>query len=278
MNGDGMDTETVVRLQNLQYKVGNRFLLHNVNWEIRRGENWILFGLNGSGKTTLLSIIAGFSGYSSGTVQVFGEQYGEETTIALRKKIGFISSSFFEKIYRKENALNIVLSGCCGGLGVNAGIRNRDVMRAKDLLAQLAVADKAAQPFCELSKGERQRVLIARALISDPPLLILDEPCTGLDVAGREQMLDIVRRLAQENVTILYVTHYLEEILKGFDHCLLLRQGRVYRSGETEALLTEAVLSDFLGFPVKMWQSFGTYYLKMKDGRGEDDDIERGNL
>ncbi len=241
-----MQTESIVKIQNLNFKVGNRYLLHDINWEVKRGENWVIFGLNGSGKTTLLSIIAGFSGYSSGKVEIFGEEYGQNT-INLRKKIGFISSSFFDKYYRKENTLNIVLSGSCGLLGINNSITDYSVIKAKYLLKELQIADKAAQPFCELSKGERQRVLIARALLSDPQLLILDEPCTGLDVVGRKQMLDIVEKLALKNVTVIYVTHYLEEIVTEFDKCLFLKQGNIYRYGATQELLRQENLNSFLG-------------------------------
>ena len=175
--------------------------------------------MNGSGKTTLLSIIAGFRGYTSGSVNVFGSPYTEENILEKRKRVGWISSSFFDTYYQREAVLNIVLSGISGKLGMNRwAVTNDDIKRAKSLLIELGLKDKMHRTFDLLSKGERQNVLIARALISDPELLILDEPGTGLDVFAREYMLATVRALAaNKERTIIYVTHYTEEILDIFD-------------------------------------------------------------
>ena len=168
----------VIHIENLNFMAGNRYLLKKIDWDIKQHENWLLFGLNGCGKTTLLSVIAGYGNYTSGTVEVLDMAYSEDTTQQIRSKIGFVSSSFFTKYFKYETVLHVVLSGLTGTLGVNFKISNQDVIRVKKLLIELEVEDKANQPFQELSKGEQQKVLIARALVANPEILILDEPST----------------------------------------------------------------------------------------------------
>lgn len=243
--------EPIIKLTNLSYKSGYQYLLRDINWEVQPGEHWVVFGLNGSGKTTLLSIIAGYRKHTYGALQVLGEPYSGENILNIRRKIGWVSSSFFDKYMRKESALNIVLSGLSGTLGLDGAITNRQVRLAQKLLQQLQLSDKIDYPFDLLSKGERQNVLIARALLSKPEILILDEPSTGLDLLAKEYMLSIVRELAKKtSVTILYVTHYAEEIQPLFQHSLLLKKGRIYAKGRTEDLFTDKKLSGFLDYPV----------------------------
>jgi len=221
---------------------GNRYLLKKIDWDIKQNENWLLFGLNGSGKTTLLSVIAGYGNYTSGTVEVLGMEYTEDTTQYIRSRIGFVSSSFFTKYFKYETVLHVVLSGLTGTLGVNFKISNQDVIRAKKLLTELEVEDKANQAFQELSKGEQQKVLIARALVANPEILILDEPSTGLDLYARDKMLRFIKKIADEDITIIYVTHYLEEVVETFDQCLVLKEGEIYAKGRTEEILNQDLL------------------------------------
>ncbi len=157
-----------VKIENMYCTAGNRYLLQNINWEIKKGEHWLLFGMNGCGKTTLLSIVAGFKQHDGGMVQLFVESYNDKNTLELRKKIGWISASFFDKVYHSEKVLDIVLSGLNGSLGKCFDISNDDIKKAKYLLKELHVGHKTESPFDQLSKGERQNVLIARALISEP--------------------------------------------------------------------------------------------------------------
>lgn len=242
---------TIIKATDLSCKSGYKYLLNEINWEVKKGEHWVVFGMNGSGKTTLLSTIAGFKKYTHGDLEVFGEHYSNENILEIRKKIGWVSSSFFDKYYSKESALNIVLSGIFGTLGIDHEIKSADIVKAKALLTELHLGDKINYPFDLMSKGERQNALIARALISNPEILVLDEPGTGLDVYAREHLLSTVRDLANTtNVTIIYVTHYTEEILDIFQKCLLLRNGRVYANGLTGDLFTDETMSTFLNHPV----------------------------
>ena len=246
------NTDTMIQVENLSCLSGSNYLLHDINWTINRGEQWVVFGRNGCGKTTLLSIIAGYKGFSGGKLRVFGEEYSAENILDIRKKIGWISSSFFDKYYANESVLNIVLSGLFGTLGIDCGeVKNEDVIHAMNLLDELGIKKKHKLTFDMLSKGERQNVLIARAFISNPELLILDEPGTGLDVIARENLLNKIRGLSEEqNMTTIYVTHYPEEILPSFDKCLLLRNGTIYQTGKTTELLTGDIMSDFLNMPL----------------------------
>ena len=232
----------VIHIENLNFMAGNRYLLKKIDWDIKQHENWLLFGLNGCGKTTLLSVIAGYGNYTSGTVEVLDMAYSEDTTQQIRSKIGFVSSSFFTKYFKYETVLHVVLSGLTGTLGVNFKISNQDVIRVKKLLIELEVEDKANQPFQELSKGEQQKVLIARALVANPEILILDEPSTGLDLYARDKMLRFIKKIANEDIAIIYVTHYLEEVVADFDQCLVLKEGEIYAKGKTEEILKDGLL------------------------------------
>lgn len=245
-----MSAETVIKVKNLSCLSGSQFLLHNISWEVKKGEQWVVFGRNGCGKTTLLSIIAGYKSFSSGELEVFGETYNASNILDIRKRIGWISSSFFDKYYHEERVIDIVLGALSGALGVPFEVENAHIAKAKRLLTDLGLKDKIDSTFDMLSKGERQHVLISRAFMTDPEILILDEPGTGLDVLARERLLATIKELAAErDTTIIYVTHYPEEILPSFDKTLLLRNGATYKIGATKELFTSEVMSDFFSYP-----------------------------
>ena len=247
--------DKIVTVEKLCVQSSSRYLLRDINWEVKRGEQWVVFGLNGSGKTTLLSVIAGFKEPTAGRVTVFGEAYSQANLLKNRRRIGWVSSSFFDKYYTRESALNIVLSGLSGTLGITGAISEEDVLKAKALLAEWHFGDRIDMPFSLLSKGERQNILIARALIAEPEILVLDEPGTGLDVLAREYLLQKINTLAdRRQMTIIYVTHYPEEIQPIFQHCLILREGQIAASGPTSALLSSACLSEALQAAVTVKQ------------------------
>lgn len=227
--------------------------MKDINWCVKPGEQWVVYGMNGCGKTTLLSIIAGYKQATSGIVRVFGESYKDDNILPIRSKIGFVSSSFFDKVYSRESVLDIVLSGQHGTLGREWETTLKDAVFAKRILQHLHLEEKINYPFDMLSKGERQNVLIARALISKPKLLILDEPCNGLDAYNREYLFATIESLVRDQgITIVYVTHYIEEVGDVFTKTLLLRNGCIYRQGETKQLFTKAVLSDFLEHDIEV--------------------------
>ena len=248
-----MSEDVVINVKNLSCLSGSQFLLNNISWQVHKGEQWVVFGRNGCGKTTLLSIIAGYKSFSSGTLEIFGQSYNAANILELRRRIGWISSSFFDKYYHEEGVLDIVLSALSGTLGVPFDVSNAQMIKAKRLLIDLGLKDKIHATFDMLSKGERQHVLIARAFMTDPEILILDEPGTGLDVLARERLLATIKDLASAyDTTIIYVTHYPEEILASFDKTLLLRNGAVYKLGLTRELFTSEVMSDFFSYPAQI--------------------------
>lgn len=265
VNEKAQEREILINVKDLCCIHGNRYTLANINWQVERGSNWLVFGLNGSGKTTLLSIIAGFTEGSSGQVKVFGQEYDKDNTLRLRQKIGWVSSSFFDRYYSNETALNIVLSGLFGTLGVSGVVEAWQMKKALNLLRELNLYKKENRIFKTMSKGERQNVLIARALIATPEILVLDEPGNGLDVLAREYMLSTIQKLVDtKQMTVLYVTHYVEEILPIFDNALLLKDGRVYLMGKTQDILTTKRLSDYFSHDIEILPKDGRYSAKLK--------------
>lgn len=245
--------KTVIQTKQLCCQAGNRFLLKDINWEVQEGEKWIVFGLNGSGKTTLLSIVSGYKMPTAGELKVFGVAYDDENILSIRKRMGWISSSYFDKYYTHESILTIVLSGLTGGFGIDGSVTAEDVIHAKALLKEWHLERKHDFPFSMLSKGERQNVLIARALMTDPDILVLDEPGTGLDVVAREMLLRKISELAEgSRKTIIYVTHYPEEILPVFDQGLILSQGKIVDRGKVEEIMSTERLSQALGTPLNV--------------------------
>lgn len=243
--------DVVIRAEHLGFKSGNNFIVNDIVWTVRQGEHWVLFGLNGSGKTTLLSLLTGYRNYTHGDLQILGQRYNAENILALRKRIGWVSSSYFEKYYTKESVLDIILSGKFATLGLDYGITDNDIHKAKELLTDFRLKNVISHPFHLLSNGERQCVLTVRALMAKPDILIMDEPCAGLDIFSREYLINLITEVARKTgVTLIFVTHYTEEIKPEFEHCLLLREGKVYASGFTKEIFTDAVISDFIRCPV----------------------------
>ena len=245
-----MMSEYVIEAKNVSCKVGYKYLLKDVSWQVKRGERWVVFGMNGSGKTTLLSILAGFRHFTEGTVAIFGAPLDNEHILEVRRRIGWVSASFFDKVFHKEAVLDIVLSGKFGTIGVGEPITLADRRLAKALLTELGLERRADYTFDMLSKGERQNVLIARALFPKPEILILDEPCTGLDIYHRAYLFETLEQLAESRrLSIIYVTHYLEEIKPMFEQALLLKNGRIFAAGPTESLFNDEQMSAFLERP-----------------------------
>ena len=243
--------QTIVNVENLCYRVGARYLLDHINWKVQKGEHWLILGMNGSGKTTLLSAVAGYQPISSGSLEVLGQKYDKDSILALRKEVGFVSYSFFSRYFRNETVLHVVLSALSGSFNVNHDVTANDVRKAKWLLQELGIEDKANAMFYRLSKGEQQDVLIARALITAPKVLILDEPCLGLDICARAKLMHTVQALADTHqVTILYVSHYPEEIQPFMNKTILMKNGKIFASGETQQVITSKNMTALVNHPV----------------------------
>jgi iron complex transport system ATP-binding protein len=245
----------VIDLKNVSWKRENTYILQDITWSVSPGEHWVIMGLNGSGKTSLLNIINGYMWPTRGEVRVLGKKFGEYDLRKLRQSIGWVSSSMQEKLYKNETVENIVLSGKVASMGLlyeKPG--EEDYQKAYDLLGQMGCGGMEKRIYESLSQGEKQRVLIARALMASPKLLILDEPATGLDIFAREQLLERIQDMGNQpdGPTLLYVTHHIEEVVPVFQHVLLLKDGQVYGSGHTKEWVTKERLSRFFGTEVEV--------------------------
>lgn len=256
----------LIEAEDMCCRSGKRLLLNHINWHVKEGEHWLIFGLNGSGKTTLLSTIAGFKPLTTGRLTVLGQQYKRETIFELRKKIGLVSNSLFDRIYHNESALEIVLSGLFGTFNLSFHVKDEDVRFAKVLLRELRMGEKMHQAFGTMSKGERQNVLIARALITRPKILLLDEPNSGLDIYAQTHLHETVSELAESGkVTIVYVTHYPEEIPDFINRAMLMRNGQIYAQGAIDQVMQSAKLSALLNETVCVSKdATGRYHMSVK--------------
>lgn len=242
----------VVDLADVTLVRSGSVILRDVSWRIMPGEHWALLGANGSGKTSLLSIVSGFLWPSEGSASVLGERFGQTDLRELRKRIGWVSPALQEWIPVRDTGLDTALTGLRGTLGVRAEHSGEERDCARGLLNFLGCGAQADQPFRTLSQGERQKVLIARAMVSGPQLLIFDEICSGLDLAAREGFLETVERLAHEpgGPTLILVTHHIEEIVPAFSHAMVLRAGEVVAQGPRDDVLTSDVFSAAYDLPV----------------------------
>lgn len=243
-------TDLVVRMDGVGVRRGASTLLAGVDWRVELDEKWVVLGPNGAGKTTLLRLAATELHPSWGTVHVLGERLGRVDVFELRARIGFSSASLASRIPGDEVVSDLVLSAGYAVLGRwREHYEDLDSARAAGLLAAFGVAGLARRSFGTLSEGERKRVLIARALMTDPELLLLDEPAAGLDLGAREDLVGRLATLALDPdapATVL-VTHHVEEIPPGFTHAMLMRDGAVVAAGLLETVLTKDNLSKTFG-------------------------------
>jgi iron complex transport system ATP-binding protein len=254
---------TVLEVRDLHIRRGKTIILDRVTWRVERGEHWAILGANGSGKTSLLSALTGYLTPSAGEVSVLGQRYGETDWRELRKKIGLVSSSVRQMMPESEPALESVVSGKYAMIDFWGRVSRSDRARALRILKQIECEYLAERPWTFLSQGERQRVLIGRALMADPPVLILDEPCAGLDPVAREHFLHFLNRLGQKRnaPALVLVTHHVEEIIPLFSHALLLRAGVVLAGGRKHDVLRSALLSEAFDSSLKLRVRNGRYSL-----------------
>ncbi|MFN8156600.1 MAG: ABC transporter ATP-binding protein [Candidatus Nanopelagicales bacterium] len=240
----------VLRFVDVDVVRGGVAIVDHVSWDVAEGERWVVLGPNGAGKTTILALSATLIHPTRGSVEVLDERLGRTDVFELRPRIGLASAALAERIPPSEKVSDVVVTAA---YAVTGRWRERyeggDHGRALWLLDQVGMAGFQDRTFGTLSEGERKRVQVARALMTDPELLLLDEPAAGLDVGGRE---DLVRRLGviasdDEAPTTVLVTHHLEEIPVGFTHAMLLRSGAVVAAGEIDEVLTADLVSETFG-------------------------------
>lgn len=242
----------MIRLDNIHFIRGERTILDDVNLHMKQGENWVVLGKNGSGKTTVLELITGYQFPSSGKVRVLGQPYGEIDLRMVRNKIGYISQSLMEKLTMRDPVWEVVATGEYGFLRFYQDIPDEVKMKAIEKLKQVRLPHVAEQPLGSLSQGERKKIMLARALMTDPSVLILDEPCSGLDLFEREQLLEDIQELGKTGILMVYVTHHIEEIVPVFTHIALMDQGKIVAQGEKKQVLTAQLLRDAYQVPVEI--------------------------
>lgn len=256
----------IVKVEDVQFIRGDHQILQDVSWEIEQGQQWGMLGLNGSGKTSLLSIISTYEIPSGGEVEVLGKRFGNAYLPELRKKIGFVSSSLekFSDYFWNESIERIVISGKFASFGIYDKIMDEDWVRASYLVQEFRLEHVKGKKFRLLSEGEKRRVLIARALMGEPDLLILDEPCSGLDILAREQFLEALKIATKNNVHLIYVTHHIEELVPEITHALLVKEGKIVASGPKKEVLTDELLSETYQVPVTIEWRAERPYLSIK--------------
>ncbi|MBS0630639.1 MAG: ATP-binding cassette domain-containing protein [Verrucomicrobia bacterium] len=259
----------ILELSGLRIERGRTHILRGVDWRIAPGEHWVILGANGSGKTSLLKALTGFLSPTSGEFSLLGQEYGASDWRALRLKIGVVTSAFTASIPLAEVALDTVISGKFAQLDLWSRVSRADRAAGLRLLRLVGLAHLAHREWSYLSQGERQRVLIARALMAKPRLLILDEPCAGLDPVARENFLRFVEKLARRRgpvPALVLVTHHVEEITPAFTHTLMLRAGEVVAAGPREKVLTSKNLSAVFGARLRLGRLGGRYRLTVTPG------------
>ncbi len=237
----------VIDLKGISWRRDEKTILRDVNWQVAKGQHWAVLGLNGSGKTTILNMINGYIWPTTGTVSVLGHEFGTIDLRELRRSIGWVSSSLQEKMHYNDLTDNVVISGKYASIGLYEKPTAQDYEQAHQLMRDLGCGHLIGGYYRTCSQGEKQKILIARALMASPRLLILDEACNGLDFISREALLSSISEIASrpDAPTLLYVTHHTEEISHVFTHTLLVRRGTIFSVGETKEVVTSEALSEF---------------------------------
>ena len=257
--------EKILSYKNVSFRRDGREILKNINWEIKKGENWALLGLNGSGKSTLLSMIPAYTFATSGEVSVFEKKFGTCIWAEVKEKVGFVSSSLntFSESLNNHTLNSIVLSGKYNSIGIYQEITQKDREKANNIIKDFKLSHLKLNKYITLSQGEQRKTLLARAFMNEPSLLILDEPCSGLDIRAREIFLKTLEE-SKSDIPFIYVTHQIEEIIPSITHVAILDNGEIVSQGNKFEVLTEENLSKLYGIDLKIEWSNNRPWLIVK--------------
>ncbi|CAI2718947.1 ABC transporter ATP-binding protein [Nitrospina watsonii] len=250
----------LIKVENATVYRGDNQVLTGINWTHREGENWAVVGNNGCGKTTFMKLLFGeLLPIDGGEVFWFNsrEWYG---LFGIRERVGFVSAEFQKNYDQNVTALEVVESGFFSSIGLWEEVQATQTHKAQAEMEHLGIPHLASRRFFDLSYGEARRVLLARALVHRPQLLVLDEPCAGLDIPTRERFLDSLAKRARR-MSLIYVTHHIEEILPAITHVLLLKNGRIFAAGKKQDLLTSDTFSEALDCRATVQENDGRFWI-----------------
>jgi iron complex transport system ATP-binding protein len=257
----------ILELSDISVRRGDRVILGPINWQVLEGERWVILGPNGAGKTTLLQICSSLIHPTTGEINILGEKLGKVDVFELRTRIGLTSSALVEQLPPDELVMDVVLTAAYAMLGRwQEKYDLWDESRAMALLTALGVRELGERLFGSLSEGEKKRVQIARALMADPELLLLDEPASSLDLGGREDLLRRIESLSKDPLApaTVIVTHHIEEIPVGTTHALLLREGAVVAQGEVASVITDQNLTQAYGLAITVQTEGGRFFARAR--------------
>lgn len=251
----------ILSFKNVTFVREKREILKDVNWSINESENWALLGLNGSGKSTLLGMIPAYVFPTKGEFEVFGHKFGNYTWKNIKNRVGFVSSSLnnFLSTLNKQKLEDIVISGKFSSIGIYENIDEKDREKANKIIKDFKIEYLKGKYFSTFSQGEQRRTLLARAFMNELDLLILDEPCSGLDVTSREYLLKTLNENSKDKknkIPFIYVTHQIEEIIPSITHVAILKDGKIIEKGLKKEILTDEKLSNLFEIPVRIeWEN-----------------------
>ena len=255
----------ILELSNISVQRGDRVILGPLDWQVLEGQRWVILGPNGAGKTTLLQVCSSLIHPTSGEVKILGQALGKTDVFELRTRIGLTSSKLVEQLPGDELVIDVVLTAAYAMLGRwQEKYDLWDESRAMALLTALGVRELGGREFGSLSDGEKKRVQIARSLMADPELLLLDEPASSLDLGGREDLLKRIEAFASDVLApaTVIVTHHIEEIPSGTTHALLLKEGRAIAQGAIESVINGVNLSTAYGLPITVQSQGGRFFAR----------------
>ncbi len=253
----------MIQLKDVDFIRNGNYILKDINWQVKKGQHWAMMGLNGSGKSSILNLIHGLTWPSEGELTVLGEKFGQTSIPNLQKRIGWVGSALNTRLNQYEKVEKLILSGLYNSIGLYQNYGQDELDQVDQVMERLEISQLKGKIYHHCSQGEQQFVLIARALISQPELLILDEACNGLDLFATEKLLTTIAKLIESDQapTIIFVTHHAEQVLPQFDHSLLLKDGQVFDQGLTTDILTTEALSQFYDAPVAVHSLTNGRYL-----------------
>ena len=258
----------LVQIKNADVYVGGNKVLNSLSWSMREQENWAIIGNNGSGKTTFMRLIFGeLIPVYGGEVRWFGNK--EHASLSeVRKKIGYVSAEYQNNYDRPSLGWEVVASGHFSSIGLHEEVTPNQKEAAFNSMRYLGIENLSKTPYRQMSYGEARRILLARAMVRRTRLMILDEPCTGLDIPTREVFLESIEKISRKRSRMIYVTHRIEEIMPCITHVLYLKNGKIFKQGKKEAMMNSKTLSSALGCSLSIQENSKRYWLAGKGGKG----------